>query len=180
MRTVFPVLRLRSLAGRVAPALLLWAVALALSPEVAAAGPLVNPEELIVTGRTNDYGPDLKFYAAKREGSQLEDIVVVEQMDLSILDRTIRAKTGEVRPAPLDRVAIVLRDAEIDQPNEAAPDDPEKNVRLSVQTYVIEVELEALFRAAAAAAQPPPVEEPDPLHPEELEATQNLPIPGNP
>ncbi len=105
-----------------------------------------TPLSLLDEGRFIRDFPGFTIYIARKDGFQVEDIVIYE-FGKRGLTQTVRAKSGVIETLPNDpaKIKIRLRQARMEQMDEEFPNDLSRVRRLSADEYPIEVDMAELM-----------------------------------
>ena len=105
-----------------------------------------DPVSLLEEGRFVRDFPGFMIYIGKRDGSRVEDVVVYETGDEGGVQRSVRAKSGELSMPEPHKMLIELFDVRIDQPDDQFPDDPQRVRTIHARQYPVPLDFSRLFR----------------------------------
>lgn len=104
-----------------------------------------DPVTLLEEGRFVRDFPGLMIYVARKDGANVEDVVVYK-MGPGGVERHVRAKTGKVSTDPEKKILLIdLYDVRIEQPDREKPDDPSRTQYISAEHYPVELDLGQLL-----------------------------------
>ncbi len=105
-----------------------------------------DPISLLEEGRFVRDFPGFMIYIGKKDGAQVQDVVVYETAEGGGVQRSVRARSGELSMPEPQKMLIELYDVRIDQPDDQFPDDPQRIRTIHARHYPVPLDFSRLFR----------------------------------
>lgn len=104
-----------------------------------------QPVNLLEEGRFVRDFPGMMIYIGKKDGAEVDDVVVYE-VDGSVIKRSVRAESGRLTTMEEERKLLVdLYNVRIDQPDPDYPLDPSRTKHVSATNYPVVLDFEQMW-----------------------------------